>query len=238
MKYYPLDGIKDSEYIISYKMDGNRVIVKYADGSYREFGFTYGVENLILSRMEDQARSIIENMEPLPPEIKRAAKFWPLALPFSLIWCIIKGGNKYSIIIATIVASLAIHYPAQILLHKADEKDVKKMKYYLQNKNTLNNHAYKVYQLIQENNLSNFKLNIANIIKCCLGKMLGTNRMGLSRSAIRQLKIRSRECRKAFDMNNLDKYSISDINAMLHNIHSRFYNGHDNDPDYIYSKKL
>ena len=131
--YSTFDNYK--EFILSYKIVDNKIIVKLASGDDYIIPNTKENENKIIHKMETQIMNIklksIDNWD------KLIAIFQPLILPLAILNLIHYGGWFYIVILA-IVATNAIYYPIKWIHYNKKAKDLEKLKIFLDNKTELN----------------------------------------------------------------------------------------------------
>ena len=136
--YSTLDNYK--EFILSYKIVDNKIIVKLASGDDYIIPNTKENENKIIHKMETQIMNI--KLKPMDNWDKLLAIFQPLILPLAISNLIHYGGLFYIIILA-IVATGTIYYPVQWIHYNRKAKDLEKLKIFLDNKKELNDNIEK-----------------------------------------------------------------------------------------------
>ena len=144
-------------------------------------------ENKIISRMEKQAR--YAEPKPLNTPDKILAISQPLVLPIAIMNFINNGGWFYGIMLAIIVEG-AIYYPAKAIINAIKKRDIKKLNYFLDNKEELNKSIEKS---------ENMKL-------------------GISKKAVKEIELQRSKNKQPFNINNIDNYSLSDLKALRENI--------------------
>ena len=98
-------------------------------------------------------------------------------------------GWFYGIMLAIIVEG-AIYYPAKAIINAIKKRDIKKLNYFLDNKEELNESIEKS---------ENMKL-------------------GVSKKAVKEIELQRSENKQPFNINNIDNYSLSDLKALRENI--------------------
>lgn len=188
MKDYSLNR-KDSEsFILSYKIEDGNIVTKTASGELITVPYSVENENQILSKMEQQAK--MAKLEPLSLIDRYFAIIQPIIiLPLAIYNFIYYGGSYYAILLLT-VGFTAIFFPAQVISHLLKKKELKKIRYFLSNKNELN-----------------------ECIEKCENKELG-----LSQGAVQQIEIQKKEKKSPITINNLDNYSLADLKRLKENI--------------------
>ena len=99
------------------------------------------------------------------------------------------GGWFYGIMLAIIVEG-AIYYPAKAIINVIKKRDIKKLNYFLDNKEELNKSIEKS---------ENMKL-------------------GISKKAVKEIELQRSKNKQPFNINNIDNYSLSDLKALRENI--------------------
>ena len=187
MKDYSLNR-KDSEsFILSYKIEDGNIVAKTASGELITVPYSVENENQILSKMEQQAK--MAKLEPLTLGDKILTVSQPLVFPIAIFNFIYYGGLYYAILLLT-VGFTAIFFPAQTISYLLKKKELGKIRYFLSNKNELN-----------------------ECIEKCENKELG-----LSQEAVQQIEIQKKEKKSPITINNLDNYSLADLKRLKENI--------------------
>ena len=137
--------------------------------------------------MEKQAR--YAEPKPLNTPDKILAISQPLVLPIAIMNFINNGGWFYGIMLAIIVEG-AIYYPAKAIINAIKKRDIKKLNYFLDNKEELNKSIEKS---------ENMKL-------------------GISKKAVKEIELQRSKNKQPFNINNIDNYSLSDLKALRENI--------------------
>ena len=134
MKYYSINGNDRSSYILSYKIIDGKIITKYANGDCCSITYNKKNENMILSKMEEQARRA--EVMPLSDNEKRL----PLS-PWILILTVFNfinfGGLLYLIVMILSFGCTAAFIISHII-YKIRKDDIKRLKLFLNNKDMLN----------------------------------------------------------------------------------------------------
>lgn len=187
MKDYSLNYDDSKKFILSYKIENGKIVAKLASGELYTVPYSEENENKIISRMEKQARYA----EPKPLETldKILAISQPLVLPIAIMNFVNNGGWFYGITLAIIVEG-AIYYPAKAIINAIKKRDIKKLNYFLDNKEELNESIEKS---------ENMKL-------------------GVSKKAVKEIELQRSENKQPFNINNIDNYSLSDLKALRENI--------------------
>ena len=187
MKDYSLNYDDSKKFILSYKIENGKIVAKLASGELYTVPYSEENENKIISRMEEQAR--YAQLKPLKATDKILAIRQPLVLPIAIINFVNNGGWFYGIILAVIAAG-AIGYPAKVIINAIKKRDIKKLNYFLDNKEELNESVEKS---------ENMKL-------------------GVSKKAVKEIELQRSENKQPFNINNIDNYSLSDLKALRENI--------------------
>lgn len=187
MKDYSLNYDDSKKFILSYKIENGKIVAKLASGELYKVPYSEENENKIISKMEEQAKHA--QQKPLNPLDKILAISQPSVLPIAIINFLNNGGWYYGIILA-IIAVGAICYPAKAIINAIKKKDIKKLNYFLDNKEELNESIEKS---------ENMKL-------------------GVSKKAIKQIELQKRENKQPFNINNIDNYSLGDLKTLRENI--------------------
>lgn len=187
MKDYSLNFDDSKKFILSYKMENGKIVAKLASGELYTVPYSEENENKIISRMEEQAR--YAQPKPLQTLDKIFTISQPLLLPIAIMTFVNNGGWFNGIILA-IVAGGAIYYPAKAIINAVKKRDIKKLNYFLDHKEELNENIEKS---------ENIKL-------------------GVSKKAIKQIELQKSENKQPFNINNIDNYSLSDLKTLRENI--------------------
>lgn len=187
MKDYSLNYDDSKKFILSYKIENGKIVAKLASGELYTVPYSEENENKIISRMEKQAR--YAEPKPLKTLDKILAISQPLVLPIAIMNFINNGGWFYGIMLAIIVEG-AIYYPAKAIINAIKKRDIKKLNYFLDNKEELNESIEKS---------ENMKL-------------------GVSKKAVKEIELQRSENKQPFNINNIDNYSLSDLKALRENI--------------------
>lgn len=187
MKDYSLNYDDSKKFILSYKIENEKIVAKLASGELYTVPYSEENENKIISRMEEQAR--YAQPKPLQTLDKILAISQPLVLPIAIMNFVNNGGWLYGIMLAIIVEG-AIYYPAKAIINAIKKRDIKKLNYFLDNKEELNESIEKS---------ENMKL-------------------GVSKKAVKEIELQRSENKQPFNINNIDNYSLSDLKALRENI--------------------
>ena len=179
MKDYSLNHDDSKKFILSYKIENGKIVAKLASGESYTVPYSEENENKIISRMEEQAR--YAQPKPLQMVDKILTISQPLMLPISIMNFVNNGGWFYGMLLAIIVES-AIYYPAKTIINAIKKRDIKKLNYFLDHKEELNENIEKS---------ENIKL-------------------GVSKKAIKQIELQKSKNKQPFNINNIDNYSLSD----------------------------
>lgn len=137
--------------------------------------------------MEEQAR--YAQPKPLQMLDKILTISQPLMLPIAIMNFVNNGGWFYVMLLA-IIAGGAIYYPAKTIINAIKKRDIKKLNYFLDHKEELNENIEKS---------ENIKL-------------------GVSKKAIKQIELQKSKNEQPFNINNINNYSLSDLKALRENI--------------------
>lgn len=187
MKDYSLNYDDSKKFILSYKIENGKIVAKLASGELYTVPYSEENENKIISRMEKQAR--YAQPKPLKTPDKILAISQPLVLPIAIINFVNNGGWFYGILLAVIAVG-AVGYPAKVIINAIKKRDIKKLNYFLDNKEELNESIEKS---------ENMKL-------------------GVSKKAVKEIELQRSENKQPFNINNIDNYSLSDLKALRENI--------------------
>ena len=187
MKDYSLNYDDSKKFILSYKIENGKIVAKLASGELYTVPYSEENENKIISRMEKQAR--YAQPKPLKTPDKILAISQPLVLPIAIMNFVNNGGWFCGIMLAIIVEG-AIYYPAKAIINAIKKRDIKKLNYFLDNKEELNESIEKS---------ENMKL-------------------GVSKKAVKEIELQRSENKQPFNINNIDNYSLSDLKALRENI--------------------
>ena len=184
MKNYSLNYDDSKKFILSYKIENGKIVAKLASGESYTVPYSEENENKIISRMEEQAR--YAQPKPLKMLDKILTISQPLMLPIAIMNFVNNGGWFYGMLLV-IIAEGAIYYPAKTIINAIKKRDIKKLNYFLDHKEELNEKS------------ENIKL-------------------GVSKKAIKQIELQRSRNKQPFNINNIDKYSLSDLKALRENI--------------------
>ena len=187
MKDYSLNYDDSKKFILSYKIENRKIIAKLASGESYVIPYSEENESTIISRMENQAR--LAHLKPL----KQLDKIFAICLPLILLVAIsnfINYGGWFNGIGLAIIAPSAIYYPAKAIKHAIKKRDLKKLRYFLDNKIELNENIEKS---------ENMKL-------------------GVSKRAVKEIELQKSQNKQPFHINNIDRYSLNDLKNLRENI--------------------
>ena len=187
MRDYSLNYDDSKKFILSYKIENGKIIAKLASGELYTIPYSDENENKIISRMEEQAKHA--QPKPLKTPDKILAISQPLVLPIAIINFVNNGGWFYGILLAVIAVG-AVDNPAKAIINAIKRRDIKKLNYFLDHKEELNENIKKS---------ENIKL-------------------GVSKKAIKQIELQKSENKQPFNINNIDNYSLNDLKALRENI--------------------
>lgn len=134
MKYYSINGKDRSSYILSYKIIDGKIITKYANGDCCSITYNKKNEDMILSKMEEQARKA--EIMPLSDDEKRL----PLS-PWILILTVfnfINFGGLLYLIVMILSFGCTIAFIINHIIYNSRKNDIKRLKFFLNNKDMLN----------------------------------------------------------------------------------------------------
>ena len=187
MKDYSLNYDDSKKFILSYKIENGKIVAKLASGELYTVPYSEENENKIISRMEEQAK--YAQLKPLKAIDKILAITQPLTLPIAIINFVNNGGWFYGTILAGVAAG-AICYPAKVIINSIKKRDIKKLNYFLDNKEELNKSVEKSKNMT----------------------------LGVSKKAVKEIELQRSENKQPFNINNIDNYSLSDLKALRENI--------------------
>lgn len=187
MKDYSLNFDDSKKFILSYKIENRKIVAKLASGVLYTVPYSEENENKIMSIMEEQAR--YAQPKPLQTLDKILTISQPLFLPIAIMNFVNNGGWFFGIILA-IITEGAIYYPAKAIINAVKKRDIKKLNYFLDHKEELNENIEKS---------ENIKL-------------------GVSKKAIKQIELQKSENKQPFNINNIDNYSLRDLKKLRENI--------------------
>lgn len=187
MKNYSQSDLDAKQFILSYELEQGKIFVKLASGEIYSIPYTRENEKNVIARMEKQAR------EAQPKELKMLDKIMsvtqPLILPISIINFMNNGGWFYAFLLG-IILSGAIYYPIKVIKNVLQKKDIKKMNYFLNVKEELNENIEKSENL----------------------------KLGISKKAAKEIELQSSKKQEVFNINNIDNYSLNDLKTIRENI--------------------
>lgn len=187
MKDYSTNSYDQKKYILSYKIENGKIVAKLASGELYTIPYNEENEQAVISKMEMQARNA--TTKPLQVMDKVLSITQPLILPIAIANFINNVGWFYGIILAVILGGAIVH-PAKRIINAIKERDIRKLNYFLDNQQELNDNVDK-----SENMLLN-----------------------VSKKAVEQIKSEQSHERKPFSINNIDNYSLKDLRTLKENI--------------------
>ena len=202
MKDYSLNYDDSKKFILSYKIENGKIVAKLASGESCTVPYSEENENKIISRMEEQAR--YAQPKPLKMLDKILTISQPLMLPIAIMNFVNNGGWFYGMFLAIIVEG-AIYYPAKTIINAIKKRDIKKLNYFLDHKEELNENIEK------SEKSENIKL-------------------GVSKKAIKQIELQKSKNKQPFNINNIDnsinnenKSSNYDAKTIAYNLAKKIY---------------
>lgn len=187
MKDYSNNFIDARKFILSYKIESEKIVAKLASGEEYVIPYTEDNENKILSKMEEQAKNA------KPKKLQMIDKFLaiiqPLLFPI-IISNFIKFGGLYYGIVLCFNAIASIYYPTKVIKNSLKNNEIKKLNYFFENKNELNENIDK------SENLKN----------------------NLSKKAIREINKQESENKEPFTINTIDSFRFVELKILKDNI--------------------
>ena len=195
MKDYSRNYNEARKFIKSYKIENGEIIIQYASGETKTVQFKQQTEKGILEQMECQAK--YASAKPLTgPEL-----FFAFAQPLFFALSVYNASTATSykpllIGVSLVTAFGAIYYPGKAINYVLKQKELKKLNYFLDNKDELNS------------SLANPSIRKHNFTE------------GVSRKAFKQIEseLSSRHNTDTINMNNIDSYSLDDLKTMKNNL--------------------
>lgn len=187
MKNYSLNYDEAKKFILSYKIDNGKIIAKLASGELYVIPYSEKNEKEVISIMEKQAKCA--KLKPFKNSDKILTILNPLILPLSIIIFLDKGGIYYGILLACMIES-TIYYLTKATINAIKKRDIKKLNYFLEHKEELNESIEKS---------QNMKLSI-------------------SKRAFKEIEVQKSENKQPFTINNIDNYSLKDLKKLKENI--------------------
>ena len=135
MKDYSLNTDEQKKYILSYKIEDGKIIVKLASREIYTIPYTEENEQSVISKMESQARKA--EVKPLDIVNRALSITQPLLTPIAVV-IFINNGGWFSAMLLGIFASEAILYPAWNIINVMKQRDIKKLNYFLDHQQELN----------------------------------------------------------------------------------------------------
>ncbi len=141
MKDYSLNIYDSKTFILSYKIENGKIIAKLASGELYTIPYSRENENIIISRMEMQARNAqLKSLKTMDIILSITQ---PFVLPIAIMNFLNHGGWFYGIILAILVEG-AIYYPTKIIINAIKKRDIEKLNYFLNHKEELNEGIEKI----------------------------------------------------------------------------------------------
>lgn len=187
MKNYSLNYDEAKKFILSYKIDNGKIIAKLASGELYVIPYSEKNEKEVISIMEKQAKCA--KLKPFTLVDNYLIIYSSLLLLLSIMCFLDKGGIVYGITLACTVAS-TIHYSLKTIKNAIKKRDIKKLNYFLEHKEELNESIEKS---------QNMKLSI-------------------SKRAFKEIEVQKSENKQPFTINNIDNYSLKDLKKLKENI--------------------
>lgn len=136
MKDYSLDYLDSTHFILSYKIKNKKIIIKLASGKPHVISYSKENENIIINRMEEQAKYAF--VKPISLYDYTLAIIFPLVLLPKTTLNFIEIGGWWSGLAFSCAVIGSICYPAKVINYLLRKKEVKKLKYFLAHKDELN----------------------------------------------------------------------------------------------------
>ena len=187
MKDYSLNSNDSKEFILSYKIENGKIIAKLANKRLYTIPYSKENESIIISKMENQARNA--KIKPLSKYDVEALKILPVILSMTIVNFIVQGGVFFALFLA-IVAGGTIYYPTKVIIHEMKKRDIKRLNYFLDHKEELNEGFEKS---------KNVKFDV-------------------SKKAVKEMKLQKSQNKQPFNINNIDNYSLNDLKTLRQNI--------------------
>lgn len=187
MKDYSLNYNDSKKYILSYKIENDRIIEKLSNKESYDMPYSAENEATIISMMEHQARCA--QLKPLGTSDKIYAILDPILLPFAIMNFVNNGGLFRALVLGVIATGTIIH-PVIAITYMVKKRYIKKLNYFLDNKEELNEGIKKNPNL----------------------------ELGISKKAANEIELRISKNKQPFDINNIDTYSLSDLRTLKDNI--------------------
>lgn len=135
MKDYSLNFDDSKEFILSYKLEYGKIVIKLASGELYSIPYSKDNENKVISKMEKQARYAEPKLFNEKDKISAITEL--VVLPMAIVNFINYGG-WFFVVLLVIVAIAAIEYPVKIIINEIKKRDIKKLKFFLEHKEELN----------------------------------------------------------------------------------------------------
>jgi len=192
MKDYSMNSSEARKYILSYEIKKDKLIANLANGEIYSVPYTKENEQRIIEIMENQAKKA--KVKPLKKRDNILLALEALVLPFSIIGYI-SNSEWYVGIAIGLIGSTALYYTGKIVSNKIKKKDIKKLTYFLENKEELNE------EIKKSENIT----------------------LGISKKAKNQINIERNKQNKPFNINNIDSYSLNDLKTIRDNFERTTY---------------
>jgi len=211
VKDYSTNSNERRKYILSYTIENGKIIAKLASGNFYIIPYNEDNEQAVISKMEMQAR-LAEN-PPLNIYDKVLAILQPLFVPIAIVNFINYGGWFWGIALV-ITGITAIYWPVKCIKNLIKERDIRKLKYLLDNQQELNDNVEKSENIL----------------------------LDVSKKAVNKIKIEQNKENKPFGINNIDHYSLKDLRTLKENIEIinsfGFYENNSTESEEIVKKRV
>ena len=157
MKDHSVNSAEQKKYILSYKVEAEKIVAKLASGEFYTIPYSEENEQAIILRMEKQARSA--EITPISFSDKFFCFALSLALPILVLLLIVYGGWVcFTLFSLTVICEL--YYSKELISNIIKKMDIAKLNYFLDNQQKLNDNIGK-----NENVLLNVRKKAINQIK-------------------------------------------------------------------------
>ena len=157
MKDHSVNSAEQKKYILSYKVEAEKIVAKLASGEFYTIPYSEENEQAIILRMEKQARSA--EITPISFSDKFLCFALSLALPILVLLLIVYGGWVcFTLFSLTVICEL--YYSKELISNIIKKMDIAKLNYFLDNQQKLNDNIGK-----NENVLLNVRKKAINQIK-------------------------------------------------------------------------
>lgn len=189
MKDHSLDFNDSKKFILSYKIENGKIVAKLASGEVYTVPYTEENENIIISKMEEQVRCA----QPKPLWVWETHKFLAISnslnLPVAISHFVNYGGWLWGTILAFVTVE-AIKHSAIVITNVIKNRNIKKLKDFLDHKEELNKSVEKSENM----------------------------ELGISKNDVKQIDLQESENKEPFNINNMNNYSLSDLKILEKNI--------------------